>query len=129
MLAKSFQKRLFSQWLHTRLAQAPAQKTVALLVDHSEVKNQELSCLSPVHTSADFRLDLTMNQFAWVYLDQRRVLLLQNKYKAPKESTSSDTDADAGSDAKDKESEEDKQKKELDGKRKVLKGLGGVAAA
>ena len=43
------------------------EKTVALLVDKSEVRNQELECLAPLHASQDFRHDLSLNKSAWFY--------------------------------------------------------------
>ena len=56
----------------------------------------------------------------WVYLSSnypvQRCLLLQQKFKANKESEKD-------------EAAEDAQKKELEGKQKVLKGLGSIAAA
>ena len=55
MLSNFASKRFFSQWLHTKLAAVPANKTVALLVDHSEVKSGELSCLEHLHGSEHFR--------------------------------------------------------------------------
>ena len=71
-----------SKWLHDRLAAVPASKTVALLVDHSEVQEQSLDCLSHVHGSKDFRDDLTLNKSAWIYTSdesKRRCLLIQYK--------------------------------------------------
>ena len=62
-----YPKRMFSKWLHDRLARVPATKTVALLVDHSEVKSQSLDCLSHVHSSEHWRHDLTLNKSAWIY--------------------------------------------------------------
>ena len=68
---------------------------VALIVDQSEVKNDELECLKHLTASNDFRQDLTLNQFMWVYLDSnypvQRCLLLQQKFKASKD----EKDADA----------------------------------
>ena len=79
MLSQMISKRYFSKWLHDRLAHVPANKTVALLVDKSEVKNQELACLEPLHASQDFRHDLTLNKSAWFYTNDeqmRRCLLI-----------------------------------------------------
>ena len=79
MLSQNSSRRLFSKWLHTRLAQVPANKTVALLVDHSEVKNGELSCLEHLHGSEHFRQDLSLNKSAWFYTNDaqmRRCLLI-----------------------------------------------------
>ena len=70
----------------------PATKTVALLVDHEEVKNQSLECLEHVHGSEHFRHDLTLKKSAWVYTNDaqmRRCLLIQQKL--PK---STDSDAE-----------------------------------
>jgi len=63
----------------------PKEKTVALLVDQQEVKDQSLDCLSHVHGSSEFRADLSLNKSAWIYTndaDMRRCLLVQ--HKAPK---------------------------------------------
>lgn len=114
-----------STWLHQRLAQVPQDHTAALLIDHSEV--QELDCLKHLAGSTDFRQDLSLNQAMWVYMphsnggDAKRVLLLQQKNKKPKESTEEkkegESDADDGVD------------KELEGQKKTLQGLGSTAAS
>ena len=79
MLSKQLTKRYFSQWLEKRLSAVPASKTVALLVDEDEVKNQSLACLSHVHGSKEFRQDLTLSKSAWIYTNDaamRRCLLV-----------------------------------------------------
>ena len=45
-------KRNFSQWLASRLAAAPKNKTVALVVDKSEVKTLDL--IKPFNDSQHF---------------------------------------------------------------------------
>jgi hypothetical protein len=55
---QQFIKRPFSTWLHQRLEAAPKNKTIALLVDKSEVES--LDCLKPFNQSVHFRQDLTM---------------------------------------------------------------------
>ena len=68
-------KRPFSTWLHARLAAAPKHKTVALLVDKSEVET--LDCLKPYSESVHFRQDLTLEKKHWIYSNDRRVLVVQ----------------------------------------------------
>ena len=67
-------KRPFSTWLHTRLAAAPKHKTVALLIDKSEV--EALDCLKPYNQSVHFRQDLAMEKSHWIYSNDRRVLVV-----------------------------------------------------
>ena len=106
MLSKQLTKRYFSQWLEKRLASVPASKTVALLVDEDEVKNQSLACLSHVHSSKEFRQDLALQKSAWIYTNDaamRRCLLIQ--HKLPK--------------GKDDQSEEDRQIAEMKAMREL----------
>ena len=100
MFSRAVHKRYFSAWLHQRLAQVPSSRNaVALIVDAREVKSNELECLSHVASSKDFRQDLDMNQFMWVYLGSnypvQRCLLLQQKFKANKESEKDEAAVDA----------------------------------
>ena len=77
---KSASQAPANKWLHERLARVPANKTVALLVDHEEVKSKSLACLKHLHDSADFIADLDMNKSAWIYTngaEMRRCLLIQ----------------------------------------------------
>jgi len=80
MLA-TISNRHFSKWLHQRLAKAKPSSTIGLIVDHSEVKNQELDCLSHLHKSQEFRQDLSLDKHYWFYAPStgQRVLLLQQK--------------------------------------------------
>ena len=60
----------------------PANKTVALLVDQQEVRDQKLDCLSHMSGSKHFRQDLTLNKSAWIYTNDdsmRRCLVVQRK--------------------------------------------------
>jgi hypothetical protein len=58
-------RRNFSQWLSNRLAQTPKHKTVALLVDKSEIAT--LECIKPQSDSEHFRQDLTLEKHHWIY--------------------------------------------------------------
>jgi hypothetical protein len=78
--------------LHQRLHQTTSSgaKTVALLVDHSEVKNKELECLSHLHSNNDFTADLALQKSVWITLKNgNRCLLMQNP-KAKESDSSSD---------------------------------------
>jgi len=72
--------RLFSTWMHERLARSvAANRSVALLVDHSEIKDKTLDCLSHLHGIEDFQRDLAMQKSMWINLKSgHRCLLLQN---------------------------------------------------
>lgn len=72
--------RLFSTWMHERLAKSvAANRSVALLVDHSEIKAKTLDCLSHLHGIEDFQRDLAMQKSMWITLKSgHRCLLLQN---------------------------------------------------
>ena len=60
---------------------------MAILVDHSEVKDQSLPCISHLSGSQDFRHDLSLNKTAWLYLkdaQMRRCLLIEQNFKKKK---------------------------------------------
>jgi len=67
---------VFSQWLEKAAAGVAPEKTLALLVDHTEV--QKLDCLSHLHGSKEWRQDLTLHKHQWVYnpSNGRRMLVL-----------------------------------------------------
>lgn len=67
-------KRNFSQWLLSRLATASKSKTVALVVDKSEVK--DLDFIKPLNESQHFCQDLAMDKHHWVYTNDRRALIV-----------------------------------------------------
>jgi leucyl aminopeptidase len=71
-----------SKWLEEKLASVPASKTVALIVDEAEVREQKLNCLSHLDSSKEFRQDLTLAKCVWIYTNDeamRRILLIQYK--------------------------------------------------
>ena len=67
-------KKDFSNWLNGRLVQVPANKTVAVLVDKTEI--EELEFLKPHSDSEHFRLDLSLHKYQWIYHENRRVLVV-----------------------------------------------------
>ena len=83
MLIK-MQQRYFS-WMNKAIQQAHTHnnKTVAILVDHSEVKEGGLPFLGGLEKSKEFRQDLNINKTYWFYSSetQKRALLIQQKLK------------------------------------------------
>ena len=67
-------RRNFSNWLTQRLAKTPSHKTVALLVDKSEVAT--LECIHPHNKSEHFVQDLALDKHHWIYLNERRTLVV-----------------------------------------------------
>ena len=76
------QAQASNKWLHDKLTAVPREKTVALLVEQSEVKDQSLDCLSHMSGNPEFRADLNLNSCVWIYTKdetQRRCLVIQVK--------------------------------------------------
>ena len=60
--------------MHQRIAQVDPSKTLAIMVDKSEV--QQLECLKPYSASEHFRKDLALEKKQWIYHQGRRMLVL-----------------------------------------------------
>ena len=84
----------FSTWMANRLKAVPANKTRAVIVDQSEIKDNSLDFLSHLSPSKEFRQDLNMNGTYWFYdaQEHRRCLLVQ--YKKPESSESESDEKD-----------------------------------
>ena len=80
-MVSSDQAQGANKWLHDKLAAVSKDKTVALLVDQSEVKDQSLECLSHMSGNAQFRADLDLSKCIWIYTKEetpRRCLVIQH---------------------------------------------------
>ena len=80
MQSNQTETRPTSKWLEAKLASVPTSKTVALIVDKDEVRQQKLNCLSHLDGSKEFRQDLTLSKCVWIYSNDeamRRILLIQ----------------------------------------------------
>ena len=81
-MVEQTQEGLTSQWLDKKLASVPSNKTVAILVDENDVKEQKLDCLKHLYGSKEFLQDLTLSKSAWIYTNDaamRRCLVIQHK--------------------------------------------------
>ena len=81
---RSFASQTDYTWLKTKLSTTPTEKTVGILVDSEEITNEGLGealGLSKYFKSKEFRQDLTMDKYCWIYPENegRRILLLQHK--------------------------------------------------
>ena len=84
MISK-IQKRFMSTWIKEKLASnsATTGKTLAIVVDHSEIQNNSLEFIKDLTASQHFRQDLNLSNSYWFYhpSTQARTLLLQYKQK------------------------------------------------
>lgn len=83
-----FPKRFFGSWLNTRLAQVRPDKTLAVLVDKSELTSIEF--LKHHTASDDFCKDLILEKKQWIYWNGRRMLVLLHDPAKNKDQSTTD---------------------------------------